>query len=90
MPDFNPTDLDAIVNAVVQRLRGQPGAEPDLERLPASRRTKCAGSRRSRVSSGLGFDLVAELENGEHAITVTAPDGLGGTLEERGIIIVGG
>ena len=31
MPDFNPTDLDAIVNAVVQRLRG----EPDLERPPA-------------------------------------------------------
>lgn len=39
---------------------------------------------------GAGYDLTAELIAGEHVITVTAPDGLGGMLSERGIIIVGG
>jgi hypothetical protein len=39
---------------------------------------------------GLGFDLVAQLENGEHVITATAPDGIGGVASTRAIIIVGG
>jgi hypothetical protein len=39
---------------------------------------------------GAGLDLIAELSEGRHELTVTAPDGLGGTLAERGIIIVGG
>jgi hypothetical protein len=39
---------------------------------------------------GVGLDLVAHLGEGRHDLTVTAPDGLGGTLSERGIIIVGG
>ena len=39
---------------------------------------------------GAGFDLTAELSEGRHELTVTAPDGLGGLLTERAIIIVGG
>ena len=39
---------------------------------------------------GAGYDVRAELIEGEHQLTVTAPDGLGGLLTERGIIIVGG
>ncbi|WP_143198937.1 hypothetical protein [Bradyrhizobium sp. NAS80.1] len=39
---------------------------------------------------GLGYELVAQLRDGRHLITVTAPDGRGGSLAERGIIIVGG
>jgi hypothetical protein len=39
---------------------------------------------------GLGYELVAQLQDGRHLITVTAPDGRGGSLAERGIIIVGG
>jgi len=39
---------------------------------------------------GTGTDLVAELGAGTHEVTVTAPDGVGGTLAERGIIIVSG
>lgn len=39
---------------------------------------------------GTGPELVAELSAGTHAVTVTAPDGVGGTLAEHGIIIVSG
>ena len=39
---------------------------------------------------GAGYDLAAQLSEGRHEITATAPDGRGGTLSERGIIIVGG
>jgi hypothetical protein len=39
---------------------------------------------------GAGYDLTAELVEGEHALTVTVPDGIGGILTERAIIIVGG
>ena len=39
---------------------------------------------------GAGYDLIAELVEGEHALTVTIPDGIGGVLTERAIIIVGG
>ncbi len=39
---------------------------------------------------GVGTDLVAELSAGRHEVSVTAPDGVGGSLGERGIIIVGG
>jgi hypothetical protein len=39
---------------------------------------------------GLGYELVAQLRDGRHVITVTAPDGRGGSLAERGIIIIGG
>jgi hypothetical protein len=39
---------------------------------------------------GFGYALTPELREGRHELTVTAPDGLGGTLSERGIIIVGG
>ena len=39
---------------------------------------------------GLGLDIIAQLSEGRHEIVATAPDGIGGTLEERAIIIVGG
>ncbi len=39
---------------------------------------------------GAGYDLAPELVEGEHVLTVTAPDGIGGLLTERAIIIVGG
>lgn len=39
---------------------------------------------------GVGLDLIAQLGEGRHEITATAPDGIGGTLSERAIIIVGG
>ena len=34
---------------------------------------------------GAGCELIAELGEGEHVITATAPDGRGGSLAERGI-----
>ncbi len=39
---------------------------------------------------GAGYDLTANLLEGEHLVTATAPDGKGGLLSERAIIIVGG
>jgi hypothetical protein len=39
---------------------------------------------------GAGYDLTAALSAGRHQLTVSAPDGIGGTLSERAIIIVGG
>jgi hypothetical protein len=37
-----------------------------------------------------GYTITAQLGQGEHEITVSAPDGIGGLLTERAIIIVGG
>src|SRR5512145_1913282 len=34
MPDLDPTEIDALVDAVIEKLRGLSG-EPDLERRPA-------------------------------------------------------
>lgn len=39
---------------------------------------------------GTGYEITPELGEGEHIVSVTAPDGRGGTLSERAIIIVGG
>ncbi|HMF63381.1 MAG TPA: hypothetical protein VK608_04770 [Edaphobacter sp.] len=39
---------------------------------------------------GTGYSIAPFLNEGRHELTVTAPDGLGGTLTTRGIIIVGG
>ena len=39
---------------------------------------------------GTGYSLAPYLSEGQHELTVTAPDGLGGRLAERAIIIVGG
>ncbi|HTE19763.1 MAG TPA: hypothetical protein VK689_15465, partial [Armatimonadota bacterium] len=39
---------------------------------------------------GFGYAITAELSEGRHELTATAPDGLGGTLSERAIIIVSG
>lgn len=47
---------------------------------------------RSSIEGDLGSGLVIapDLSTGTHEITVSAPDGIGGTLEERAIIVVGG
>ena len=39
---------------------------------------------------GSGYMLAPDLSEGQHELTASAPDGLGGTLTERAIIIVGG
>jgi hypothetical protein len=39
---------------------------------------------------GSGYEVAPQLRDGRHVITVTAPDGRGRSLSERGIIIVGG
>src|SRR3712207_2391353 len=39
---------------------------------------------------GRGTELQRALSAGRHEITVRAPDGLGGMLSERAIIVVGG
>lgn len=39
---------------------------------------------------GTGYELTADLSDGEHTVTVTVPDGLGSTLSARAIIVVGG
>ena len=39
---------------------------------------------------GRGADLLVDLSPGRHQVTATAPDGVGGTLSERAIIVVGG
>lgn len=39
---------------------------------------------------GFGYALTADLSPGRHEITVTVADGNGGSISERGIIIVGG
>ncbi len=39
---------------------------------------------------GFGYSLTPDLREGRHELTATAPDGLGGTLAVRAIIIVGG
>ncbi len=39
---------------------------------------------------GFGYSLTPDLREGRHELTATAPDGLGGTLSVRAIIIVGG
>ena len=39
---------------------------------------------------GVGYEVSAQFREGRHVITVTAPDGRGGSLAERGIIIIGG
>ncbi len=39
---------------------------------------------------GFGYSLIANLREGRHVLTLTAPDGDGGTLAQRGIIIVSG
>lgn len=39
---------------------------------------------------GLGVNFAVTLSPGRHALEATAPDGLGGTVSERAIIVVGG
>ncbi|MGD9740605.1 MAG: hypothetical protein AB7O56_11070 [Bauldia sp.] len=39
---------------------------------------------------GRGYDLAARLTPGEHAVAASIPDGRGGILTERAIIVVGG
>jgi len=39
---------------------------------------------------GAGFDITPDLRAGRHEISVSGPDGIGGTFQDRAIIIVGG
>lgn len=39
---------------------------------------------------GFGYALVAQLSEGRHELTVSAANGIGGQISERGIIIVSG
>ena len=39
---------------------------------------------------GQGFAVFPDLTPGRHTVTVSTPDGLGGTLTGRGIIVIGG
>lgn len=39
---------------------------------------------------GVGYEIAPQLRQGRHVITASAPDGRGGSIEERGIIVVGG
>ena len=39
---------------------------------------------------GHGYTVLPDLTAGRHEVTVVLPDGLGGTLSQRGIIVVGG
>src|SRR5690606_31277113 len=39
---------------------------------------------------GFGYSLTPDLSPGRHELTVTAADGQGNSISERGIIIVGG
>ena len=68
-------DLRALVD-----LRGHEGlAPPDI-------------IWRSDVSGelGRGYTLSVDLEEGRHVVSATIPSGIGNSVEERGIIIVGG
>jgi hypothetical protein len=56
--------------------------------VPAADEVRWRSSLQGEI--GFGLDVLADLAPGRHTITVTAPDGLGNTIEERGIIIVGG
>jgi hypothetical protein len=41
-------------------------------------------------SLGAGYTITPLLGEGRHELSVSAPDGLGGQLSERGIIVIGG
>lgn len=60
-----------------------------LTRL-ATWRNPADGTRSGRSDLGVGYAIAPELGEGRHELTATAPDGLGGLLTERAIIIVGG
>ena len=98
--DTEPFELPPARRRIHLRLpddRG--GIEPGLVALSAFVDTRGLGAvlpQEIRWHSslegdlGAGLEVVAELGEGRHEITVTAPDGRGGTLSERGIIIVSG
>jgi hypothetical protein len=69
-----------IVLQALLDTRGLGGVSPDEVRWQSS----------LQGDVGLGFSIAPELEAGEHEITVSVPDGLGGVLSQRGIIVVGG
>ena len=90
-------DLPAVPRGLHLRLHPQDCA-PHSVQLSALIDTRGLGgvaaqdvvwaSNRARPSRG--FQLSVRLSEGQHVITATIPDGLGRTLAERGIIIVGG
>ena len=96
--DSEPFDLPAVPRGLHLRLNAQDCA-PHSVLLSACIDTRGLGGVAAQDvvwasdrdgDLGRGHQLSARLSEGQHVITATIPDGLGGTLAERGIIIVGG
>jgi hypothetical protein len=96
--DSEPFELAAVPRGLHLRLDAQ-HCEPQSVRMSASIDTRGLGAVEAQDvvwasdrdgELGRGHQLWSRLTEGRHVITATIPDGLGGTLAERGIIIVGG
>ena len=96
--DSEPFDLAALPRGLHLRLRPQDCA-PHTVKLSAFIDTRGLGgvaaqdvAWASERDGNLGrrYQLSATLNEGLHIITATIPDGLGGRLAERGIIIIVG
>jgi hypothetical protein len=96
--DSEPFDLAALPRGLHLRLRPQDCA-PHTVQLSASIDSRglsgvaaqdVAWASERDGNLGRRYQLSATLSEGQHVITATIPDGLGGRLAERGIIIVGG
>ena len=96
--DSEPFDLPAVPRGLHLRLHAQDCA-PHSVQLSALIDTRGLGGVAAQDVAwasdrdgdlGRGYQLSARLSEGQHVITATIPDGLGNTLAERGIIIVGG
>ncbi|HMO49222.1 MAG TPA: hypothetical protein PKB14_24760 [Rubrivivax sp.] len=96
--DSEPFDLPAVPRGLHLRLHVD-DCVPHAARLAAFVDTRGLGGVAAQDVAwqsdrdgdlGRGYGLWAELSEGQHVITATIPDGLGHSLSERGIIIVGG
>ena len=96
--DSEPFDLPPVPRGLHLRLRVQECA-PHSVQLSAFIDTRGLGGVAAHEVAwasdrdgelGRGYEVSARLSDGRHVVTATIPDGLGGTLAERGIIIVGG
>jgi hypothetical protein len=96
--DSEPFDLPAVPRGLHLRLHPQDCA-PHSVQLSALIDTRGLGGVAAQDvvwasdrdgDLGRGYQLSVRLSEGQHVITATIPDGLGRTLAERGIIIVGG
>jgi hypothetical protein len=96
--DTDPFELPPATRALHLRLEAGP-CDPDRARLSAFIDTRGLGGVQARDvvwtsdrdgELGRGFDLEVRLSGGRHEIVGSIPDGRGGMLAERGIIIVSG